>query len=299
MTVVRGPQQARSHATHARLIEATVECLVRQGYAGTSTQAVAQAAGVSQGALFKHFPSKAELLGAAVAHLLASLVGAFRLELGRRFGGAGGAFGESGSEGLGGLAWPMGERVGPAVGALWAVFRSAELGALLGVYVAARTDPVLEARLGPALAVHNEHIVDEARRLFPEVAARPEFEGAIGAVVYAMQGAVVGLFGPAARDDAANLAFFERLARRELGALFGGEAWSLFITRFLGFCSACCSRRSGRGARSGAGRSCGARAAVRRARGSSATAGATRRRAWRWASATSSFRSAPRPAPSR
>ncbi|HEU4537866.1 MAG TPA: helix-turn-helix domain-containing protein [Polyangiaceae bacterium] len=205
MVTLRGPQQARSQATHARLIEAAVDCLVRQGYAGTSTQAVAQAAGVSQGALFKHFPSKAELLGAAVSHVLASLVGAFRLELGRRREGA-----------------TPGDRVGPAVGALWAVFRSAELSVLLEVYVAARTDPVLEARLGPALAAHNGHIIDEARRLFPEVAGHPGFEGAVGAVVYAMQGAVVGLFGPAARDDAANLAFFERLARRELGHLAGG-----------------------------------------------------------------------------
>lgn len=210
MTTTRGPQQARSQATHAKLIEAAAECLVQKGYAGTSTQAVAQAAGVSQGALFKHFPSKAELLGAAVAHLLGSLVGMFRGEAGQRFERAMG----------GGLL----ERVGVAVGALWAVFRSAEMSALLEVYVAARTDPVLEARLGPALEAHNGHIFDEARRLFPEVAAHPEFEGAIGAVVYAMQGVLVGLFGPAARDDAANLAFFERLARRELGPLLAGGA---------------------------------------------------------------------------
>ncbi|HEU4412205.1 MAG TPA: TetR/AcrR family transcriptional regulator [Polyangiaceae bacterium] len=208
MTTVRGPQQARSQATRARLIEAAAECLVQRGYAGTSTQAVAQGAGVSQGALFKHFPSKAELLGAAVAHLLASLVGMFRREAGRRLGRAkGGALG----------------RVGPAVGALWAVFRSAEMSALLEVYVAGRTDPVLEARLGPALEAHNGHILDEARRLFPEVASHPEFEGAVGAIVYAMQGVVVGLFGAAARDDAANLAFFERLARREIGPLLAGE----------------------------------------------------------------------------
>jgi AcrR family transcriptional regulator len=209
MLTTRGPQQARSHATHARLIEAAAECLVQKGYAGTSTQAVAQGAGVSQGALFKHFPSKAELLGAAVQHLLASLVRSFQGELARRLSGAAGG----GSR----------ERVGPAVGALWAVFRSAELSALLEVYVAARTDAVLEAQLGPALEAHNAQILDEARRLFPEAASHPEFEGAIAAVVYAMQGAAVGVFGPAARDDGANLAFFERLALRELGHLTSTE----------------------------------------------------------------------------
>lgn len=53
----------------ARLLEATVECLVEYGYAGTTTAQVAARAGVTRGALIHHFQSKAHLLAESVRHL--------------------------------------------------------------------------------------------------------------------------------------------------------------------------------------------------------------------------------------
>ncbi len=53
----------------ARLLEATVECLVERGFAGTSTTLVSQRAGVSRGAQLHHFPTKDALVVAAVEHL--------------------------------------------------------------------------------------------------------------------------------------------------------------------------------------------------------------------------------------
>ena len=52
-----------------RLLEATVECLVELGWAGTTTTVVSERAGVSRGAQLHHFPSKQELVVAAVEHL--------------------------------------------------------------------------------------------------------------------------------------------------------------------------------------------------------------------------------------
>lgn len=62
-------QAARSRSTRLRLMEATVECLVEQGWAGTTTTAVARRAGVSRGAQLHHYPTRAELVIAAVQHL--------------------------------------------------------------------------------------------------------------------------------------------------------------------------------------------------------------------------------------
>lgn len=53
----------------SRLLEATVACLVEYGYAGTSTTLVSQRAGVSRGAQLHHFPTKNDLVVAAVEHL--------------------------------------------------------------------------------------------------------------------------------------------------------------------------------------------------------------------------------------
>jgi AcrR family transcriptional regulator len=71
------PQPARAPRTQAQrrdemrhaLLEAAVDSLVELGFARTTTLEVQRRAGVSRGALLHHFPSKAELLVATIAHL--------------------------------------------------------------------------------------------------------------------------------------------------------------------------------------------------------------------------------------
>jgi AcrR family transcriptional regulator len=64
-------QQERSAAMRKRLLDATVDCLVRYGYAGTTTTRVTELAGVTRGAQVHHFPTRADLVAAAVRHLAA------------------------------------------------------------------------------------------------------------------------------------------------------------------------------------------------------------------------------------
>lgn len=201
-TSVRAPIQPRAVATRVRLVEASARRLVEAGLAGAGTPAVAQAAGVSQGAVFKHFPTKNHLLAETVAHLLRGLVEAFRASLPE-----------------GAAVAPLDVRVDAGVASLWRVFRSDELRAVFEVYVVARTDATLEGLLEPVLSAHRARIHAEAEALFPELGAHPESSSVIDAIVYAMQGAAIGMFGPALRDDAQNLAFFRRLAVRELAHL--------------------------------------------------------------------------------
>jgi AcrR family transcriptional regulator len=67
----RRTQEQRSAETRARLLDATIECLVRYGYAGTTTPRVAEMAGVTRGAQVHHFGSKDDLVIAALQHLAA------------------------------------------------------------------------------------------------------------------------------------------------------------------------------------------------------------------------------------
>jgi AcrR family transcriptional regulator len=62
-------QGERSRAMRRRLLEATIECLAEHGWSGTSTTLVSQRAGVSRGAQLHHFPTKNDLVLAAVEHL--------------------------------------------------------------------------------------------------------------------------------------------------------------------------------------------------------------------------------------
>jgi AcrR family transcriptional regulator len=67
----QGPrrEQERSRVTRQRLMEATVECLLEYGWSGTTTTVVAERAGVSRGAQLHHYPTRNELVVAAVQHV--------------------------------------------------------------------------------------------------------------------------------------------------------------------------------------------------------------------------------------
>jgi len=64
------PVQQRSRQTVAAILEATAQVLVRHGYDRTTTNLVAEKAGVSIGSLYEYFPNKQALVAAlAAAHV--------------------------------------------------------------------------------------------------------------------------------------------------------------------------------------------------------------------------------------
>src|SRR5699024_12447152 len=62
-------QADRTAHSRELILDATIECLLREGYAATTTVRVQALAGVTRGRLLHHFPSKQDLLTAAVARL--------------------------------------------------------------------------------------------------------------------------------------------------------------------------------------------------------------------------------------
>jgi AcrR family transcriptional regulator len=125
----QAPQQARAVATRERLLEATLQVLHERGYAATTTTAVCEQAGASRGAQLHHFPSKAELVRAAIEHLAARRAEEIRAEA---------------------AALPVGgDRVASALALLERTFTGRLYAVALEVWVAARTDPELRAALAP------------------------------------------------------------------------------------------------------------------------------------------------------
>lgn len=127
--------QARSVETRRKLMEATVQCLVERGWAGTTTVLVAERAGVSRGAQLHHFRTRGELVAAAVEYVGAQSVAEM---VGRA------------------AALPKGgDRIAAVVRFIIDFYVSPLFTAALELWVAARTDPELtdlvidlEARLG-------------------------------------------------------------------------------------------------------------------------------------------------------
>ena len=199
------PTQARAIATRRKLLDAAVHSLCELGSAKTTTTVVARRAGVSQGALYKHFGSKHDLIAATTEHLFQGLIDDFRA-----------AFAAAG-------AGQDQDPVTRVLQQLWAVFLTPELYAVVELYIAARTDEPLRRALLPVVCQHRDNLHEEARRLFPEAAAdNPRFEVAVDTVMSVMQGAAMSAAVLQDHSGAAEFArFLEHVCRRELQPPYG------------------------------------------------------------------------------
>ena len=145
-------QQERREDTRARLLAATIECLVEHGYSGTTTQRVQDRAGLSRGALLHHFATKEALLVAAVSHVADAQIAAVRAD----------AVGGAASE----------------VELLHHVMSGPLFLAGLELWQAARTEPALRAALLPAERRVGAAVRELLAELFPASrASRVEVDG--------------------------------------------------------------------------------------------------------------------------
>lgn len=67
--VRRRTRAEQTAATKLAILDALVECLIEDGYAGLSTRAVAERAGVAQSTLMHHLPTRDAFLVEGVTHL--------------------------------------------------------------------------------------------------------------------------------------------------------------------------------------------------------------------------------------
>lgn len=78
-----GWQAQKSASTREQILDAALRCFVELGYANTTTTAIADKAGLSRGAMLHHFPSKVDVVRAAVEHLHAKRLKAFQRSIGK------------------------------------------------------------------------------------------------------------------------------------------------------------------------------------------------------------------------
>ncbi|MEW6472342.1 MAG: TetR/AcrR family transcriptional regulator [Actinomycetota bacterium] len=147
----RRTQEERSAETRKRLLDAAIECLIELGYAATTTAVVAERAGVSRGAQLHHYPTKADLLAAAVDHLSTRLGHQLAVEADRLPQG--------------------GSRLSAVANTLLRGIRDPLFLAWVELRVAARTDPELRAALAPVEKRLRDGVDQMLRRLFGPAAA--------------------------------------------------------------------------------------------------------------------------------
>jgi AcrR family transcriptional regulator len=189
----------RTATTRARLLDATVASLAERGYAATTTTEVSQRSGVSRGALLHHFPSRQELVLAAVEHVVERRIDEVRA--------------------LGARVPDGAHRVDMALELLWTTMRGPTFSACFELIVAARTDPGLGAAVAAMGGRLDEGIMAAAADLFPPPTGELErftFDSLIRLVFAVLYGLAFESFTGGAAEEAnatAVLFLLKRIVR--------------------------------------------------------------------------------------
>ncbi|MEE4452799.1 TetR/AcrR family transcriptional regulator [Novosphingobium resinovorum] len=165
-------QATKAAQTRARLIDATVRCLVKHGYANTTTPRVAEEAGLSRGAMMHHFENGAALIKATIIELHEKRLRAFRRAAEK----------------------PEEHDVDTLVEVYWAQVQKPAFIAFHELAVAARTDKDLGAILFPLQEEFRERFNAQADALFPEWRDAPvEFDMAMNLSQTILEGMAIAV----------------------------------------------------------------------------------------------------------
>jgi AcrR family transcriptional regulator len=175
-TTQRRTQAQRREGTIGALLDATVTCLSERGYAATSTAAVCAEAGVSQGALFRHFPTRQALLVATAEHVATRNVAAFRA--------------------LGDLAVDSVDDVVVVLGHLRALVLSPANQTWRELLVAARADADLRAALLPARESLQAQMLEAAADLWGDRLPADGLAAVLSIVVNMLDGLAFSALDP-------------------------------------------------------------------------------------------------------
>ena len=170
-----GWQAQKSAMMRDTILDAALDCFVTIGYASTTTARIAEKAGVSRGAMLHHFPSKTELMQAAVEYLHGKLLELYSSHISKVS-----------------VDLPVDERNRKGLQGYWNYLSSDLYVAYHELCVAGRTDPELEHILEDSIARFDDAIVESNKRLFPEWSNRGElYDLAMDITKFLMEGMAV------------------------------------------------------------------------------------------------------------
>jgi AcrR family transcriptional regulator len=166
-------QQAKSENTRTVILNAALQCFYERGFNNTTTEKVAREAGVSRGAMLHHFPSRFDLIKAAVHRLHQQRLELFEVQERQ--------IQENAEHSL----------IEEGIDDYWAQLHSPLFTVWNELRVAARTDVDLSNILKPAIREFDMKLATLAARVFPDLALSEEFERANLLTSFLLEGMAV------------------------------------------------------------------------------------------------------------
>lgn len=193
----RSWQKTKSKNTQVAILDAALACFHDLGYANTSTENIAKRAGVSRGAMLHHFPTRNDLIDAAVRHLHELRIANFKEE-------------ESKVQ-----TGPGRSKVGAGIDAYWQMLNSPLFVVLQELRMAARTDSDLAAALKPMLAEYADEQFEATKQIFPDLALSEAFIRTNYLTLYLLEGmASAKMIGGAPVPEQRMLSWLKRELKR-------------------------------------------------------------------------------------
>ena len=147
-------QQRKSVQTRVTILEAAIDCLQRHGYGRTTTQLIAEMAGISRGAMLHHYATKQDLIASVIDYTMYKRMEVF-------------------IDGV--RALKDSDRIADVAGmeVVWESLLTREFGAYLELSIAARTDAELAEIFLPKARRYDQTELAEVIRAFPGWAELP------------------------------------------------------------------------------------------------------------------------------
>jgi len=172
--------QVKRELTHERLLNSALTLMQEKGAGRLSIQAVAQAAGMTTGAVQHHFPSKAALMMQVLSRLIDSL--------------------ESVTDFWPSPRWSLRRRSEHFVQQAWAqLYSQPRFASAWAAYLAAVDDVVMTAHIIEQRSLIQQRLRVQFIAAFPEIAIHPQADAQMQFVLSALRGlGLVRPFAPAA-----------------------------------------------------------------------------------------------------
>ncbi len=164
----RAGDTPKSARTRARILGEAVRLFAERGYHASPNPVIAEAAGLTRGAMLYHFPDRESLVGAVVAHI--------REEQGKLFEEAA-------------LSAPhSADRTDHAIETYWRLLRHPAFVAFSELEAAGRTDPMLAAVVGPAQEAFDRAQVSASMFDLVQGGAGPRFQASRDLARFMLEG---------------------------------------------------------------------------------------------------------------
>ena len=158
----------KSRRTRARILDEAVRVIAGTGYAAATNAAVAEAAGITRGAMLYHFPTRETLLEAAIEHIQAQRAAMFR----------------DAADSL-----PPGADVTEhAIETYWDLLHRTPFVAFAELETAARTDDLVRDLLAPSLAEFDRAQIGDHFLKMLHAGAGPRFQASRALARFMLEG---------------------------------------------------------------------------------------------------------------